>query len=397
MGQIYDNIVSDLRGLGYDFRINDLDDTIQVSHNGGSWQPITEEIESTIRIDLRELGYGKRKKPSLSTVKDAWVKLASEQRHNPIKEYFLSLDGKYEPSGGEPYINELFCKFFDNPDGMFPTWLFKWMTGTIAKVFEGARNPMLVLVSEQRQGKSYFARWLCPINRDKYFIEKSINPDSKDDKFRLLDKIVWEVPELGATTTRQNAESLKAFITTRQITERKSYGKYPIHKRAVCSFIGSVNYDGAGFLNDPTGSTRFLACELSSIHFKYTIQKIDELWAEAYWFYRNVPKCWELTPEQQARQAQINASFEMVSALEEAIENYFDITLDDSHFLTTQQIKNHLSGRHQIGNENGFYRELSRILHKLKVEKTRRSFQEGKPHFRGWTGITIRHFEESED
>lgn len=394
MGKIYDNIVSDLHELGYDFRINDLDDTLQVSHKGGSWQPITEEIEATIRIDLRELGYGKRKKPSLSTVRDAWIKLSSEQRHNPIKEYFLSLDGQYEPGGGEPYINALFCKFFDNPDGMFPTWLFKWMVGSIAKVFEGARNPMLVLVSEQRQGKSYFARWLCPINRNKYFIEKSINPDSKDDKFRLLDKLVWEVPELGATTTRQNAESLKAFITTRQITERKSYGKYPIHKRAVCSFIGSVNYDGAGFLNDPTGSTRFLACELSSIMFKYTIQNIDELWSEAYWFYRNVPRCWELTPEQQARQAEINSSFEMVSALEEAIENYFDITLDDSHFLTTQQIKNHLAGKHQIGNENGFYRELSRILYSLKVEKTRRSYSQGERHLRGWTGIKIREPEE---
>ena len=396
MGKIYDAIVDDLHGLGYDFRINDLDDTMQVSHKDGPWQPINEETESTIRMDLRELGYGKRRKPSLSTVKDAWVKLASEQRHNPIKEYFLSLEGIYEPGAGVPYINELFCKFFDNPDGMFSTWLFKWMTGAIAKVFEGARNPMLVIISEQRQGKSYFSRWLCPINRDKYFIEKSIQPDSKDDKFRLIDKLVWEVPELTATTTRQNSDSLKAFLTTRQITERKSYGKYPIHKKAACSFIGSVNYDGAGFLNDPTGSTRFLACELREINFGYTIQPVKELWAEAYWFYKNVHKCWELSPEQQTRQAQINSSFQMVSALEEAIENYFDITHDDSHFLTTQQIKNNLYGKHTIGNENGFYRELSRILHRLGVNKTRRSFQEGKPHYRGWSGIKIRPTEESE-
>ena len=387
---IYELITADLRELKIDFRINDLDESVE-ANLVGKWERITDTSEAVIKTQLRNIGYGSKKKPGLQAARDAWTTLAHQQRYNPIKQHFLSLDGQYEPDGtNTPYVNNLFSKFFDNPDGWFGRWLFRWMVGAIAKCFDQQRNPMLVLVGPQTLGKSFFARWLCPIDRLRFFTEQPINTESKDHKLRLADRLIWEVPELGATTRRQDIEALKAFITTRDISERPPYGKYPIHKPALCSFIGSVNDDGAGFLNDPTGSTRFLACELTGIDHAYTIQNVNHLWAEAYWFYRNVPRCWELPANEDKARDKINASFEMVSALEDALLTKLSFTGNQADTLTTENIKFHLEGLYRIGNENGFLRELNRLMKKHGASKWRAVYDPSKRHLRGFTGVKIR-------
>lgn len=383
----YQTVIDDLLELGFNFRINDLDESVEVRLEN-QWQRITDTIDHVLKIELRNIGYSGKKKPSLSAAQNAWVKLAHEQRYNPIKDYFLSLEGKYEPGvDGQPYVNHLFAKFFVNPDGYFGRWLFRWMVGAIAKAFDGQRNPMLVLVGPQQMGKSFLARWLCPVDRLKYFTEQPISTDSKDHKLRLADRLIWEVPELGATTRRQDIEALKAFITTRDISERPPYGRYPIHKPALCSFIGSVNDDGAGFLNDPTGSTRFLACELTYINHRYTIQDVHQLWAEAYWFYRNHPTSYQLPNEEQQARDNINASFEMVSALEDVILQRFEFTGDSSDTLTNDQVINQIEGHYRIGNQNGFIRELNRVMRKHGASKWRTPYEPGKPHKRGFEGV----------
>jgi len=384
----YQQIVEDLKKLDLDFRINDLNEALEVFHDG-RWQRLTDTLVSVIKTDLREVGYGRKKKGPLGPVQDAWVKLAHEQRYNPIVDYFRGLEGRYEASPNGPYVLNTFIKFFENPDQMFGRWLFKWMTGAIARIFIGDRNPMLVLVGKQRIGKSTLARWLCPVDRETYFIEQAIKPENKDAVLRLTDTLVWEVPELGATTRRADAEALKAFITLRHVQERPAYGRYPIEKAALCSFIGSVNFDGAGFLNDPTGSTRFLSCELSKIDFLcYSLTSIDELWTEAYWYFQHVPNCWKLSPEEEETQARINTSFEVVSELDETLQLSFEFTENPADFMTTQDIKNHLiANGYSVTGPGGFFRELTRLLHRRGVVKAREAYQPGKPHRQGWAGV----------
>lgn len=386
--KLYKTIIDDLASLGFNFRINDLDESLEIKTSSDEWQRITDTTEAVIRNNLRCIGYGGKKKPSLAAAKDAWTEFAHSQRYNPVKDYFLSLQGQYEPNKLlSPYVNNLFTDFFTNPDGWFGRWLFRWMTGAIAKSFDRQRNPMFVLTGEQHMGKSYFARWLCPLDPLRYFTEQPINTDSKDHRLRLADRLIWEVPELGATTRRTDIEALKAFITTRDISERPPYGRYPIYKPAICSLIGSVNDDGAGFLNDPTGSTRFLSCELTHIDHRYTVQNVNDLWAEAYWFYRNIPNAWELPDDEQQARNIINSSFEMVSALEDTILSRFRFTQNYEDRLTTEQIRDHLAGSYTVRNENGFLRELSRIMKKHGATKYREKYTPGEPHKRGFSFI----------
>lgn len=384
----YQTISDDLKTLHYKFRVNDLDEMLEYWVSTGRWMPFSKFTDAEIRTKMRELGYGVRgrKKPGLGEVEDCILVMANEARYNPIRDYLTSLDKvDYQPSSHGPYVIEQFARFFDNPDGMFGRWLFKWMTGSIAKAIEAARNPMFILVGAQKTGKSYFAKWLCPL--PDHFLRDNINPDDKDSHLRLTDHFVWEVEELGATTRRADVESLKAFVTRDWVKKRPAFGKQLVRKPALCSFVGTVNNDGAGFLNDFTGTTRFLSCEVNEIDFDYTITDVNLLWAEAYHYYRTVPGCWELTHDEELKQAEINKAYEVPSALEEVISDLFDVTLDDGDFVTTFELKQILALHYRITSEQMFHRELARVLTRSGCRRGRLAYKKDQPHGRGWKGL----------
>jgi predicted P-loop ATPase len=379
---LYAEIVADINDCGFDARINDLDESLEINYQN-QWLRMTDTLEAVLKTELRERGYSSGRKPSLSAARDVLTTLAHNRRYNPILAYFDEIRPRYTPLTN-PHLIPTLATYFENPDGWFGTWLLKWMIGTVAKLKAGERNPMLVMVGPQQTGKSYFAKWLCPPALGDRFIKSSINPDNKDSIFRLCDTFIWEVEELGATTRRADIESLKAFITKPFIFERPPYGRHPIYKPVSASFIGTVNYDGAGFLNDPTGSTRFLSCEVGRIDFDYTVINVDTLWAEALWFYEHVPNSWQLAPAEKEAQALINAQFEVASALADVIEARFNLSGAAKDFLTTQQIKTQLEGYYRFGNEQAFYNELGRVLTKFGLARGRSN------GVRGWTGISVK-------
>lgn len=386
----YDEIISDYKSIGYDFRINDLNETIQVKI-GETWQPMTDTLQAIIDVEMYELGYGRKKKPSLSIAQKSAIKLGHKQRHHPFKAFFESLP-KYTPRAGGYYAIKDLASYFDNPDGYFERWLFRWMIGAIAKVYDQTRNPMLVLAGPQDKGKSTFALWLCPFPDN--FMKQAINPDDKDAELSMTDNFMWEVDELPNTTMRKSSEALKSFLTLPFVKRRAAYGRHTTYKPAVCSFIGTANFDGAGFLNDPTGTTRFLTCEINGIDFAYS-EKLyaPYLWAEAFWHYRNVPKSWQLTPEEKLARDEINSRYELVSALTDAILHRFEITNEVNDAMTALEIKQHLSGWYHSSNENGFYHDLGRSLRKLGIDKERATFKPGQPHHWQWVGIKKREAE----
>ena len=237
----YHEIVSDMQEAGYDFRIIDLDESLQIKVNG-KWELMTDTLAAVLEMDMYEAGYGTKKKPSLRMVRNAATKRGHEKRHHPIKAYFESLP-PYIPREDGYYIIRELAGYFNNPDGWFHRWLYRWMVGAIAKVYDAARNPMLVLSGPQDIGKSYFVKWLCADLPDN-FMKQAINPDDKDAELRLSDTFIWEVDELPNTTTRQNSEALKSFLTLPFIKRRAAYGRYLTYKPAITSFVGTANFAG---------------------------------------------------------------------------------------------------------------------------------------------------------
>ena len=296
MAKKYIDYKTSFHALGYVFRLNELNDVIEC--NGTR---LTDTIDAEIKSKMGDVGFGSRPR-----VKEAWKRLAGENRYHPIREYFERLP----VWSGQDSFGQL-MSFFDFKHRAFAhTAIRKFMIGTIAKVFEQHRNFMLVIDGKQMMGKSYFSRWLCPI--EKYFVEGALNPDHNDTKLRTMSYFMWEVAEFQSTTRKSDQEALKNIISQSRMTARRPYSRYDLEKPITVSFIGTINENGNGMLTDSTGSTRFATINILNINHDYTKINREDLWSQIYFSYLNGEKG-ELTLPERNTQEYINKGYEMSS------------------------------------------------------------------------------------
>lgn len=364
-----------LEHLGYSFRLNLCNDTIEV--NG---DPITDVVRAQIRSAARDTHL----KP-LDAVEDVVIIEAARRSYHPIRDYLSGLiwDKQLRVSqlaaalhGTDPLVT-----YTNGAErSLVHIYLWRWMVGACAKVLAGEQNMMLVLVGPQGIGKSSLARWLCS-GLPGYFLEGPINVSDKDTDIRLISYFIWEVSELDATTRKADVSALKDFITRATVTVRKSYDRYDTRKPALASMIGTVN-ESAGFLADETGNRRFLAVRIHDIDWTVINQiDVNQLWAEALAGYRR-GETWELQGAEKTAQNELNRTHEIESILEGWITEHFVIGADAR--MTASEIIDVLRTRHDIrmsGSERSQAMELSRVLTRLGVQKTRTSI------WRGYTGI----------
>lgn len=374
-----------LTGLGYRFRMNLCDDSIEVNHLG---TVLTDTIAAEIRTQMFDRGVRKH----VTAMQDAYVTEAKRNAYHPMKDYFNALAGQWDR---QDRLTELALKLkstsgvVEYADGRrtpgHAVYLVRWMLGVIAKVLDGKQNPMLVWDGPQGIGKSLLARWLCP--RDAWFIEGAINPQDKDCDVRLMTRLVWEVSELDATTRKADVSALKAFITKGVVTVRKAYGRNDTTKPAICSLIGTINNGSSGFLADETGSRRFLICYLETIDWSYQTIDRDQLWAQVYHLYREEGMAPELAAEERALQLEINRRYEIENPIEDWVRRYFTITGDDDDSMTMGDVLEHLTtcGHKLHGSERAQAMEVARALVEVGVKKKHTK------HGKRWAGITLRH------
>jgi predicted P-loop ATPase len=235
----------------------------------------------------------------------------------------------------------------------------------------------------QGRGKSRLVRWLCPLPQ--LFNEGPISPDNKDDQIKLLETWLWEVAELDSTTKRAERSALKHFITMRNVGVRVPYGRYAINKTAVASMIGTINEDGTGFLNDPTGDRRFVVIHLDDIDWNYTQIDIGQLWAELYAAYLS-GETWELIPHEKEIQSEINKRHTISTPVEEMIMQYFVIDKTETgRFMATMDILDKLEAMGLKGDQYKNKMELGAVL--TKAGLTRVQKRVGKSKVRGYEGI----------
>jgi hypothetical protein len=320
-----ERIKADYVKLDYAFALNECSHEITVSGT-----VLDEPLAASIRVAMRDRGY-----TNVASFEDVYISESGKNRFHPIKDYFSSLDwdgqnhilalSKYLEDAHEPIPGP-----YDTVRSVSYTWLLRWLIGAVAKIERpGAQNAMLVLAGAQDAGKSTFARWLCSPLTDLHE-ESSIDPDNKEHVRKLASKFIWEVSELGATTRRADVESLKAFITRMDVTYRVPYAKHPVTVPATASFIGTVNPTMEGFLNDETGSRRFMILELTKLDWAYSTNiDINQVWAQAYHLF-NAGEPWRLTESEVAKRKEINKVHEIVDPMEDFFHTYYEINPDNS-------------------------------------------------------------------
>lgn len=355
-----EDYIKGLRYLGYKIRLNELDNTLEV--NGERINDIT---EANIRAQMYDLGFR-----GLGRISDAVLVEAGNNTYHPIREYFDTLEWD-----GTDWLGILLGDYVTESTGLGYVAFLRWMIGSVARVYRGGeRNYMLVWDGPQEVGKSTLARWLCPLPQ--YHIEEQINPEDKDIKRYLATRWVWEVAEVDATTKRAEVSALKDFISKREVTIRPAYARHDLVRPSMASFIGTINSDGAGFLRDRTGNTRFVTVHLSAVDFSYT-DNLDpaNLWAQAVALYKK-GEPWRLTPSENAMRNEINADYETESFLEAIFSQHYQVDPARTDvWCSSVEIVQVLEGHGLKGSQRVNLIELQTILQRRGAVKVRK--QEG--------------------
>ena len=309
-------ILNMLQSLGYSFRQNELDDTIDV--NGS---PIDDGTAAEIRCLMRDAGFS-----GMDALKDAYMMEAHHNRYHPIKDYLDALIW-----GGEDHIANLASHIICNEFIVYAdsskltvahAYLKRWLIGVVAKTYQHIQNFTLTLAGPQGKGKSTIPLWLCsPLAN--HYNEGQLDPDNKETDRRMAKTWIWEIGELGATTRRADVNALKNKLTQNRVTFRNPYGHHDVTKPVLTSFFGTVNPDGKGFLVDKTGNRRFAVVNMESIDFSYQ-EKIDpnQIWAQAMALYR-AGVSWKLSPEEVAMQEIINAGHQVEETIDIIMPHLF--------------------------------------------------------------------------
>lgn len=358
---------------GWQVRMNEI--TLDVELNE---EPMEGPDMAMVRNRLRDA-----EMRSLAHGQDALTELAKMNSYHPMKSYFDSLVWD-----GQDHLAKFFT-YVKDKDNVFPKWFTKWGLGAIGRIYEyGAQNRMLVLGGLQGIGKSTLCRWLASGIGTKFYFEGPIKPDDKDDHIKLLRLFIWEAAELGSTTRRADREALKAFLsyTTRQV--RPAYEPKEILRPCMCSFIGTLNLEN-GFLNDPTGSRRFMVSELLDIDWKYEKElDVNQLWAQLKALYDSGERG-RLEGADEEMSRSINQRFYIVNSIEDALDGILEE--ESGCFTPTLYIRDELQSLN-LKQEFSYDGKIATWMHQHDVVRRKEyvTMSDGKrKQVWGWLGVRL--------
>lgn len=322
---------------------------------GGAWKPVTDFVENSF---LREILKAKVK-CNINTLRNL---LHSDycQQYDPFKDYFDTLVNNENQFD---YITQLANTITTTQQDLWQICFKKWFVAMVACVIndKAINQTVIVFSGKQGLGKTTWIEKLVPKPLRDYMFSGTINPNNKDTLIHLAECMLINLDELE-NLNRTEIGTLKELITKTHIRMRKAYGHNNETLPRRASFAGSVNT--AQFLNDTTGSRRFLCFEV--IHIEY-IHNLDinlayaqarELYTEGFRYWFNQEEIKEIN--------QNNEQYQIKSPEEELLLTWFDIADRETanNFLNTTQIATKLAERAKLNLTDGTVMKLGKALKK---------------------------------
>ncbi|MBK8368936.1 MAG: virulence protein [Bacteroidetes bacterium] len=246
---------------------------------------------------------------------------------NPVKDYFENLFPWDEETD---YIEELCNTVRCKNTEQWTSYLKKWLVGVVANVFieeRCANHTMLVLTGSQGKFKTTWLENLCPKTLTNYLYTGKLNLESKDSLTLIAENLFINIDDQLKQLHKKDENELKNLITINYVKYRRPYDPIITEYPHLCSFMGSVN--GNEFLNDPTGSRRFLPFEVENINIKESQNlDIDLVWAQAYHLFINKFRYWFIDDEIDELNKR-NNEFSMISQEEELLNYYYSNKLPE--------------------------------------------------------------------
>jgi predicted P-loop ATPase len=303
--------------MSYDFRFNVIKQKPEWKEKKDiAYQAIDKYKLLSIKRELDSVGHTTSKDNLLDILCSSFSPAV-----NPVKEYFTKLS---KPVDKEDAIRQLANTVrVKNQDKWYP-YLRKWLVGVVANVFideKCANHVMLVLTGEQGKFKTTWLENLCPRSLRQYLFTGKLNLESKDTLTLIAENLFVNIDDQLKQLHKRDENELKNLITINHVKYRKPYDPIITEYPHLCSFMGSVN--GNEFLNDPTGSRRFLPFEVIELDIS-AAQKIDmdKVYSQALELFQKGERYWFNDDEIKELNAR-NVEFSMVSEEEELLHYYF--------------------------------------------------------------------------
>ena len=311
----------------YKIRFNavSLELEFQILNDSGSFKQLN---ENSLFIELLEKSFSLSINTLCALLKSDFV-----YSYDPFEEYFLNL----RSWDGTDYIEQLANSIKAKDQKSFNHHFKKWLVRVVACALlsDYYNKQALILIGEaQNSGKSTWCRFLCPPSLSKYIAE-NISTD-KDSRILLAKNLFINLDEL-ALMGKSDLNSLKSYFSKTMINERLPWGRNATVINRRCSFVGSTNQ--TEFLNDETGSVRWLCFEIDSIDWSYKTKiNIDNVYSQAYYLFKSGNFNYNLTNEEIKENEKRNKEFQILTIERELIQKYLASGLIGQTFMTATDI-----------------------------------------------------------
>lgn len=340
----------------YKFRYNEVLGKLEYRRvNGKTWKYITDFKENSI---LREIQKAKVR-CSINSLRNL---LHSDfcEMYDPFKDYFENL---VEYTGDKDHIEELALTITTTKPDLWKECFKKWFVAMVACVLNEKQINQTVIVFSGKQGlgKTTWIEKLMPPELKQYIFSGTVNPNNKDTLIHLAECMLINLDELE-NLNRTEIGSLKELITKTHIRMRKAYGHNNENMPRRASFAGSVNT--AQFLNDTTGSRRFLCFELENIEYQHEVD-INLCYAQAYKLYQDGFRHWFNQEEIKDINAN-NEQYQLKSPEEELLLTWFEPATKETanKFYNTSQIAVRLAELGNLHVTDGTVNKIGKALKK---------------------------------
>jgi hypothetical protein len=352
----------------YVFRHNMVSGKLEFQYFGKKkWNVMNDFIENSM---LRECLKG-RIKTNLSSLRNL---LYSDfcVLFNPFEDYFFNLPSYDEKTD---YITELANTITTTKQDLWQQCFKKWLVAMVGCVLDDKviNHTVIVFSGKQGLGKTTWVEKLVPKPLKEYLFSGTINPNNKDTLVQLSECMLINLDELE-NLNRSEIGSLKEIITKTQIRMRKAYGHNNETMPRRASFAGSVNT--AQFLNDSTGSRRFLCFELEGIKYQHNVD-INMAFSQALFLFKSGFRYW-FDQEEIKSITENNEQYQLHSPEEELLLTWFEPCSKEEAilFLNASQIAAKLADRTKLNLNDGTINKLGKAL---KKHNFTRLMRQGKP------------------
>jgi predicted P-loop ATPase len=279
----------------------------------GKWQQLTDRELRRIALEqMEQVGV------AWSIDVELYVHSSLVRDYNPVADFL----GGCPPWDGCDRIRPLACRV-PTLCGDWPEWFHRWFLAMVAQWQQRSRDygngvvPMLI--GSQGTHKSTFCKLLLPPSLREYYID-DIKLDNAEQVERMLGRMLLvNIDEYNAKTEREQAK-IKRVLTERDVQTRKMRSDQYVMLPRMASFIATTNDQQP--LCDPTGSRRYLCCELTGIIDTDTPIEYAQLYAQAvHELEAGVP--WHFTKDEEADIELHNQQYRCLPAAETVLMAYY--------------------------------------------------------------------------